>query len=221
MGQGAGPADLQEAVERSYRAQWGGRRYCFIASIVLFVLAVLSAIVLTTSQRWLGLSGGVLKVAEITTLTTSFVCLIAGVMFALESMMRSQRERGELPDRTIHAALTLSLITVVGLLFLLFMRFALPWETSGIGTSLAGIIQFILFLFCGLTWLGSVGMNSAGITMLVTRRSPLLEVNNTSEGTTLLFKRGYSGEIVKLSIASFIPLIIFVIALLMAGAYML
>jgi len=60
-------------------------------------------------------------------------------------------------------------------------------------------------------------MSSAAIAMLVTRRSDLLEVNNTSEGTALVFRRGHSGEIVKLSIAALIPLIIFVVLLLLTG----
>jgi len=217
MGQGAGPADLQEAVERSYRVQWGGRRYCLIAAVVLFVLAGLSALTLTACQSWFRLTETVLKAVEFATLTTSFVCLIVGVLFALEAVIRSQRERGEFPDRTIHIALTLSLITLAGLLFFLFM-YAVPWQHSGIGPDKARIIRFILFLFCGITWLGSVVLDAAGITMLVTRRSDLLEVNNTAEGTALLFKRGYSGEIVKLCIATLIPLIIFVIGMLMVGA---
>jgi hypothetical protein len=61
-------------------------------------------------------------------------------------------------------------------------------------------------------------MSSAGVTMLVTHRTDLLEVNNTNEGTALLLRKGHSTEIIKLSIAALIPIILFVVALLLAGA---
>jgi len=214
------PADLQEAVERSYRVQWGGRRYCTIAAIVLLVLSGLTGLMLTVARHWFTFPPTVLRVVEFSALTTSFICLIAAVLFALEAVIRAQRERGDLPDRTIHFGLTLSVITLAGLLFLLF-TLAIPWNAGGIGESHARIIRFILFLFCAVAWLGSVAMCSAGVTMLVTRHNSLVEVNNTSEGTSLLFKRGYSGEILKLSIASLIPLIIFVVTLLMVGVTLL
>ncbi|MFO7900177.1 MAG: hypothetical protein R6V58_14100 [Planctomycetota bacterium] len=216
MSEDQGPANLQEAVERSYRVQWGGRRYCTIAAVVLIVLSVLSGFMLTVASRWFVFGTTVLKIVEFSAMTTSFICLIAAVLFALEAVIRAQRERGELPDRTIHFGLTLSVITLAGLLFLLFMV-VMPWSRDGIGESQAKIIRFILFLFCAVAWLGAVVMCSAGITMLVTRHNSLVEVNNTSEGTNLLFKRGYSSEILKLSIASLIPLIVFVVALLMVG----
>ncbi|MFW6107726.1 MAG: hypothetical protein ACOC70_00870 [bacterium] len=216
MSEDQGPANLQEAVERSYRVQWGGRRYCTAAAVVLLVLSVLSACLLTVASHWFNLGSTVLKIVEFSALTTSFICLIAAVLFALEAVIRAQRERGELPDRTIHFGLTLSVITLAALLFLLFMV-VMPWSREGIGESQAKIIRFILFLFCAVAWLGSVVMCAAGVTMLVTRHNSLVEVNNTSEGTNLLFKRGYSSEILKLSIASLIPLIVFVVALLMVG----
>ena len=52
MGENEAPEDLQEAVERSYQAQWGGRRFCLVTAIVLFVLAVASGVVLTVAHRW-------------------------------------------------------------------------------------------------------------------------------------------------------------------------
>jgi hypothetical protein len=217
MSESEQPDDLQEAVERSYRIQWGGKRFCLVTAIVLFVLAVLAAVVLSVSRFWFQRTDPILKVVEISALATSFICLMAAVMFAMEALIRSQREHGHVPDRVIHAALCLSVVTVAALAFLLFLFF---WggHASGMGSKLAGIVRFIVFLFAGLVWLGSVVMNAAGVTMLVTRRTDLLEVNNTTEGTALLFRRGRSGEIVKLSTAAIIPLIIFVVALLMAGS---
>ena len=218
MSESEGPADLQDAVERSYRARWGGRRFCLVTAIVLFVLAVASAIVLWAADMWFSEGASGLKVVQICALTTSFVCLIAGVLFALESLIRWQREKGQLPDRVIHAALSLSVVTVASLVFLFFLS-VLPWKSGrGLEPHLANIIKFILFLFSGLAWLASVVMNSAGVTMLVTRRSDLLEVNNTSEGTAVLFRKGHSAEIVKLSVAVLIPFILFVVALIMAAA---
>ena len=215
MGNEQRPADLQEAVERSFRAQWGGKRFYLTTAIVFFVLAVVGAIALVVAHTWF--KEPVLRVIEVSALTTSFVCLIAAVLFALEALMRSQRESGQVPDRTIHAALCLSVITVAGILFLFFLLFVVPWDATSINPSVVQTIRFIIFIFSGFVWLGSVVMNSAGITVLVTRRSEMLEVNNTTKGTSLFFKRGYSSEIVKLSIAAVIPLIIFVIAVLMAG----
>jgi len=216
MAENHGPADLQEAVERSYRARWGGRRFCFITAIVLLVLAVLSAVVLVTGAAF-GLSKTGLKVVEIAALTTSLVCLIAAVMSGLEALIRWQREKGQLPDRVIHAALSCSAVTIASLVFLFFVS-TQSWEGRGIDDKLAGIIEFILFLFSGMAWLASAVMSSAGVTMLVTHRSDLLEVNDTNEGTALLFRKGHSTELVKLSIAVLVPLILFVVALLMAGA---
>ena len=217
MAENQGPADLQEAVERSYRARWGGRRFCFVTAIVLLVLAVLSAIVLVAGAAF-GLSKAGLKVVEIAALTTSLVCLIAAVMSGLEALVRWQREKGQLPDRVIHAALCCSAVTIASLMFLFFVS-TQSWEGRGIDDKLAGIIKFILFLFSGMLWLASAAMSSAGATMLVTHRTDLLEVNDTNEGTALLFRKGHSAELVKLSIAALIPLILFVVALLMAGAY--
>lgn len=217
MAENHGPADLQEAVERSYRVQWGGRRFCLITAIVLLALAVLSAVVLLAARAWFGLSPGGLRVVELAALTTSLVCLIAAVMFGLEALVRWQREKGQLPGRVIHAALCCSAVTVASLIFLFFMSTQV-WEDPGIGDKLAAIIKFILFVFSGMAWLASVVMSSAGVTMLVTRRTDLLEVNNTDEGTALLFRKGHSAEIIKLSIAALIPLILFVVALLMTAS---
>ncbi|MFH1730063.1 MAG: hypothetical protein ABIF82_00250 [Planctomycetota bacterium] len=219
MAENHGPADLQEAVERSYRARWGGRRFCFVTAIVLLVLAVLSAVVLLAARAWFGLSPGGLRVVELAALTTSLVCLIAAVMSGLEALIRWQREKGQLPDRVIHAALCCSAVTIASLVFLFFVS-TQSWEGRGIDHKLAGIIKFILFLFSGMAWLASAAMSSAGVTMLVTHRTDLLEVNDTNEGTALLFRKGHSAELVKLSIAALIPLILFVVALLMAGAYL-
>jgi len=211
------PTNLQEAVDRSFQVQWGGKRFCLISAVVFFVLAVLSAVILIFAADWFRPSDAVLKVVEISALATSFVCLIAAVQFAVQVMVRAQREKGQLPDRNIHAALSLSLVTVAGILFSLFM-YALKWEARGVQPKLAGIIMFIIFLFSGLAWLGSVVMNSAAITLLVTRRTDMLEVTNNTEGTSLTFKRGSSGDIVKLCISSLISFIIFLISLLMAGS---
>ena len=218
MSENRGPVDLREAVERSYRVQWGGKRFCLVTAIVLAVLAVASAVVLAVARHWFVITAASLQVVEISALTTSFVCLIAGVMFALEAIIRWQREQGgQLPDRAIHSALCLSAVTVACLLFLAFL-FAVTWESSGMGASIVRIAKFIIFLFCGMSWLGSVVMSSAAVALLVTRRSDLLEVSNTSEGTGLLFRRGHSVEITKLSIAAFIPLIVFVVVLLIVGS---
>lgn len=216
MAENHAPADLQEAVERSYRARWGGRRFCFVTAIVLLVLAILSAVVLVASAAF-GLSKTGLKVVEIAALTTSLVCLIAAVMSGLEALIRWQREKGQLPDRVIHAALCCSAVTIASLVFLFFVS-TQSWEGRGIDDKLAGIIKFILFLFSGMAWLASAVMSSAGVTMLVTHRTDLLEVSDTNEGTALLFRKGHSAELVKLSIAVLIPLILFVAALLMAGS---
>ena len=54
------------------------------------------------------------------------------------------------------------------------------------------------------------------ITMLAGRRSDMLEVNTTAEGTAVLFRKGHSTEVVKLCIAVIIPLILFITAILMA-----
>lgn len=216
MAENHAPADLQEAVERSYRARWGGRRFCFVTAIVLLVLAVLSAVALVAGTAF-GLSKTGLKVVEIAALTTSLVCLIAAVMSGLEALIRWQREKGQLPDRVIHAALCCSAVTIASLVFLFFVS-TQSWEGRGIDDKLAGIIKFILFLFSGMVWLASAVMSSAGVTMLVTHRTDLLEVSDTNEGTALLFRKGHSAELVKLSIAVLIPLILFVAALLMAGS---
>jgi len=220
MGENGDAGDLQDAVERSYRAQWGGRRFCLITAVVLFVLAVLSAVVFVVARDWFGLNKSSLKAVELCALTTSFVCLLVAVMSALEGLIRWQREKGQFPDRTIHAALCLSAVTLAGLAFLFFL-FSVSWAGGGIGErdGTARVIRFVVLLFSGFVWLGSVVMNSAGVTMLVTRRSDLLEVNNTTEGTALLFRKGRSAEIVKLSVAALIPVILFVTALLIAGAY--
>lgn len=218
MAENHAPADLQEAVERSYRARWGGRRFCFVTAIVLLVLAVLSAVALVAGTAF-GLSKTGLKVVEIAALTTSLVCLIAAVMSGLEALIRWQREKGQLPDRVIHAALCCSAVTIASLVFLFFVS-TQSWEGRGIDDKLAGIIKFILFLFSGMVWLASVVMSSAGVTMLVTHRTDLLEVNDTNEGTALLFRKGHSAELVKLSIAALTPLILFVVALLIACAYL-
>ena len=219
MGENQGPADLQEAVERSYRAQWGGRRFCLVTAIVLFVLAVLSAAALLAAEPWFQLTTTGLKIVEIATLTTSIVCLIAAVLFAVEAVARWQREKGQLPDRAIHAALCCSLVTLAGLVFLFFLS-TQEWKAPGIDSGLASVIKFVLFLFAGVVWLASVVMSSAGVTMLVTHRTDLLEVNNTNEGTALLFRKGHSTEIIKLSIAALIPVILFVVALLLVSAYL-
>jgi len=220
MAEREGPADLQDAVERSYRAQWGGRRFYLSTAVALFVLAVIAGIVLVIAPKWFGLDGAALKVVELACIVTSFVCLIGGVLALVESITRLQRERGQLPDRTIHAALSLSTITVAGLVYYFFLA-ELPWNKIGFPEQgLIDVIKVIVFLFCGLAWLASVGMSSAGITMLLTRRSDLLEVNNTNEGTAFVFRKGHSSELVKLSIATLIPFILFVVAMMMAVAIM-
>ncbi len=216
MGDNSSKEDLQEAVDRSYRAQWGGRRFYLVTSIVFFVLAVLASLAGVLAKTSFGLVGTTLTVVEVSALTTGFVCLIAGVMFGMQALLRAQRERGQLPDRLIHHALSLSLVTLAGLLFLFYL-FAVDWSDSAMGLKMVGVIKFIIFLFSGLAWLGSVAICSAAIAMLVTQRSDMLEVNNTNEGTALLLRRGHSGEITKLSIASIIPLILFVVAILMVG----
>jgi len=217
MGESQSPTDLQEAVERSYRAQWGGRRFCLIVAIVLFALAVLSSVVLLVAESWFALTEPGLKIVEIAMLTTSLVCLIAAVLFGMEAVVRWQREKGQLPNRAIHAALGCSLVTLASLVFLFFLS-TQAWATPGIDAALAGIIKFVLFLLSGIAWLATVAMSSAGVTMLVTHRTDLLEVNNTDEGTAVRFRKGHSTEIIKLSIAALIPVILFVVALLMAGA---
>ena len=219
MGENQGPADLQEAVERSYRAQWGGRRFCFVTAIVLFIVTVLSAAALLAAEPWFHLTAAGLKIVEIATLVTSLVCLIAAVLFALEAVVRLQREEGQLPDRAIHIALCCSIVTLASLVFLFFLS-TQKWQGPGIDQDLANIIKFVLFLFSGIMWLASTVMSSAGVTMLVTRRTDLLEVNNTNEGTALLFRKGHSTEIIKLSIAALIPVILFVVALLLVSAYL-
>ena len=216
MGENEPPSNLQEAVERSFRERWGGKRFCLVTAIVLAVLAVVSAIMVTTAPSLLAQGSGALKVLELAALTTSFVCLIAAVMFALEALVRAQRERAQVPDRVIHFALCLSVVCLADLLFLFFLS-AGSWESSGMGPRLVGIIRFVVFLFASLTWLGSVSMTSGAIAMLATHRSDLLEVNNTTEGTALVFRRGHGGEIVKLSVAALIPLIIFVVGVLIVG----
>ncbi len=215
MDENQGPADLQDAVERSYRAQWGGRRFCLFTAIALFVLAVSGAVVLVFAEAWFAASA--LKVIEIATLVTSLVCFIVAVLFGLEAVVRLQREKGQLPDRVIHTALCCSVVTLAVLVFLLFL-YSQTWKAPGIDVSMANIIKFVLFLFSGIMWLASVVMSSAGVTMLVTHRTDLLEVNNTNEGTALLLRKGHSTEIIKLSIAALIPIILFVVALLLAGA---
>ncbi len=216
MSENKRPEGLQEAVERSYRAQWGGRRFYLVTSIVLFVIAVTGAAALVVLRRWPELTGHGLKAAEISALAISFICLVFAVLSALESVLRWQREQGQFPDRAIHNALCFSAVTVASLLFLLVV----PWEGGTNESSLIRIAKFVVFLFCGLTWLGSVVMDSAGFTLLVTRRSELIDVNNTETGTSLIFRKGHSTEIVKLAIAVVIPFVIFIVALLMASLYL-
>lgn len=215
MGENQGPADLQEAVERSYRAQWGGRRFCLITAIALFVVAVASAVVLVFAEAWFAESA--VKIIETATLGTSLVCFVAAVLFGLEVVVRLQREKGQLPDRAIHAALCCSIVTLASLAFLFFL-YMQAWKAPGIEDGMANTVKFVLFLFSGIMWMGSVVMSSAGVTMLVTHRTDLLEVNNTNEGTALLFRKGHSTELIKLSIAALIPLILFVVALLLVSA---
>ena len=213
------PTDFQEVVERSYRAQWGGRRFYTLTAILLLVIAIASAVSLPFVRGWQALNEAALQPIEITLLTTTFVCLIVAVMSALEAVRRWQRERGLLPDRAIHSALLLSMITAVGLAFILFL-YILPWENSAIDDKLRQIIRFLVALVCGLVWLGSVVMSSAAITMLITRRNDLLEVTSAKEGTAVLFRKGQGADIVKLAAAVLIPLIIFVTVLLLASAYL-
>jgi len=217
MSETPAPGDLQEAVERSYRAQWGGRRFCLVVAIVLVVLSLLAGAALVVAKPWFSLSPSGLKIVEIAALTTSFVCLVLAVLAGLEALVRWQRERGQFPARSIHYALLFSIITVATLAFLCFVH-TQSWVGRGIELRLANVIEFILFLFAGMVWLCAVVMSSAGITMLVTRRTDLLDINDTDEGTALLFRKGHSAEIIKLSIASIIPLILFVVALLIGGA---
>jgi len=212
--------DLQDAVERSYRAQWGGRRFCLVTAIVLFALAVAAGCVLVVAHRWFGLTEGVLKLVEVSALAAGFVCLTVGVLSALEALVRWQREKDQVPNRIIHLALCLSVVTLAGLVFLVFVS-SLSLGDRGIGSDLAAVIRFVLFLFCALVWLASVVMSSAGITLLVSRRSDLLAVNSTTEGTALLFRKGHTAEIVKLCVAALIPLILFVVGFLMASMYLL
>jgi hypothetical protein len=216
------PADIQEAMEREFRVQWGGKRFCAATAIVLLALALIAAAVTVFARRF-DITGIALKITELSALVTSFVCLVTGVVFGLDALIRAQRERGQLPDRTIHFALSLSVITVAVLGFFGFLTLA-SWSGSEIGRPASSMIQtirFIVFLFSGLVWLASVVMNSAGVAILLTRRNDLLEFSNTQEGTTLLFRRGYSSEITKLAIGSLISLIIFVVALLVVGSVLL
>jgi hypothetical protein len=217
MGENEPPADLQEAVDRSFREQWGGKRFYLTTAVVLFVLAVLGGIVVAFARRWIDPAVTACKVVEISAVVISFVCLNLGVLLALEALIRSQRERGQVPDRSIHAALCLSVVTVASMVFL-FLLLTASLQFSGMGTRLAGYIQLIVFLFAGLAWLGSVVMSSAAAAMLLSHRSELLEVNNTTEGTSLLFRRGHSTEMVKLVTAALISLVIFVVFILMTGA---
>ena len=220
MGDSEKPADMQEAVEHSYRVQWGGRRFCVVAAVVLFVLALLSGGVLVAAHAWFGLTAAGLKIVEIAALVTSLICLIACVLLALEALVRWQREKGQLPDRVIHGALCCSAVTIAGLVFYFFLLLQ-PWGGDrGIDKDLARVIQFILFFLCGLVWLSAVVLSSAAVAMLVTRRTDLLEVNNTEGGTSLLFRKGHSTEIIKLAVAAAIPFILFIVALLMAGAHL-
>jgi len=154
MGENGDAGDLQDAVERSYRAQWGGRRFCLITAVVLFVLAVLSAVVFVVARDWFGLNKSSLKAVELCALTTSFVCLLVAVMSALEGLIRWQREKGQFPDRTIHAALCLSAVTLAGLAFLFFL-FSVSWAGGGIGErdGTARVIRFVVLLFSGFVWL--------------------------------------------------------------------
>jgi len=213
------PTDFQEVVERSYRAQWGGRKFYTVTAVLLLVIAVGCAIALPFVRDWQALNESALQPIELTLLTTTFVCLIVAVMSALEALRRWQRERGLMPDRAIHSALVLSTLTVVGLGFFLFLRI-LPWENSTIDERLQQIIRFLVALVCGMVWLGSVVMSSAALTMLITRRNDLLEVTSAKEGTAVLFRKGQGADIVKLAVAVLIPLIIYVTALLLASAYL-
>jgi hypothetical protein len=215
------PADIQEAMEREFRVQWGGKRFCAATATALFILAAIGAMITLFARGFV--NDVALKITELSALVTSFVCLVTGVVFALDALIRAQRERGQLPDRTIHFALSLSVITLAVLVFFGFLGLA-PWANSAIAppaSSMLQTIQFIVFLFAGLVWLASVVMNAAGVAILLTRRSDLLEFSNTNEGTTLLFRRGYSSEITKLAIGSLISLIIFVVALLIVGSVLL
>lgn len=214
MSENKKPADLQEVVDRSYRVQWGGKRLYLTSAIVLFALAFLSGVALVAADDWFGIEGQMLHVVELSALVTSFVCLIVGVLFALESLRRSQRERGQVPDRRIHAALSLSVVTVASLLFLFFLFF----DPGAMKLASARVIRLVIFIFSGFTWFGATCMSSAAFTIIASRRSDLLEVNNTNQGTALVFRKGRSAEIVKLSVAALIVLITFVVALLMAGA---
>lgn len=213
------PTDFQEVVERSYRAQWGGRRFYTVTAILLLIIAIASAVALPLVRKWQVLNEGALQPIEITLIITTFACLIVTVMSALEAVRRWQREQGLLPDRAIHSALVLSMVTMVGLAFVLFL-YILPWENSAIDEKLRQTIRFLAVLVCGLVWLASVVMGSAAITMLITRRNDLLEVTTAKEGTAVLFRKGQGFDIVKLTTAIIIPLIIFVTVLLLASAYL-
>lgn len=214
MSEKKGPSDLQEVVDRSYRVQWGGKRLYLTSATILFAVAFVSAVALVAVENWFGITGEMLYVIQLSAIVTSFVCLIVGVLFALEALRRSQRERGQTPDRRIHAALSLSVVTVASLLFL----FLLFFDPGVMELTSARVIRLVIFLFSGFTWFGAACMSSAAFAIITARRSDLLEVNNTSKGTALVFRKGRSADIAKLSVAVLIVLITFVVALLMAGA---
>ncbi len=214
------PTDFQEVVERSYRAQWGGRRFYLATAVVLFILALIcGALLPIVRQSWFTLNDGAKKGVEITALVASFICLIAAVIAAMEALLRWQREKGQIPEKAIHLALSLSVITVATLIFLLYLFADATWRDSKI-VDAQHTIRRIVLLFAALVWMGSIVTDSVGITMLASRRSDMLEVNTTNEGTAVLFRKGHSTEVVKLCIAVIIPLILFITAILMVCAYL-
>jgi len=211
--------DFQEVVERSMREQWGRRRAYLVTAVLLFAVAVASAVAIFVVRDQLSREPAALQAVELSALAVTFLCLIASAMTALESVRRWQREKGQIPEKSIHIALTLSMVTVAGTLFLLFL-YQMPWTGSALSIALIRVIRFVALAFATVVWIGAVVMSSAGVTMLLTRRSDLLEVHSSSEGTSVLFRKGRSTEIAKLSLAILIPLIVFVATVVMAGLYL-
>ena len=217
MGTNEEPTSFQEVVERSYRAQWGGRRFYVTTAVVLFIIAILSAAILPlVRQEWVDFTSSVKEAVEISALVTSFLCLIGSVLAGAEALIRWQRERSQFPSKAVHAAMTLSVITFASLAFLLYLFADSTWKDSSI-VDLQQTIRFVVLLATGLVWMSSIVITSAGISLMIFRRSEMLEVNNTPEGTALFFRKGHSTEVVKLCIATLIPLIIFITALLMSS----
>lgn len=209
--------DFQDVLERHYAEQWGNRRFYLASAIFLLIVAILSAAVipLAENKSILTLSKNALTAVQLSALTTGFVTLVAGVMMALGSLIRWQREKGQFPDSWIHISLCLSALTVASIGYLYYLH-ATSWDRSPIKGMISNV-EFIVILFGGLVWLSSVIISSMAITMLFTRKSDLLEVSNSMDSTSLVFKKGHTTEIVKLSVAVLIQIIVYLTVLLMGA----